>query len=99
MKASNVTQPIEPLNFSQPRISYTSATHARFQWHGQTHIVGSCDLATLTAFLMHHARRARLPAHQLKELLDLLDYQELGRWQSIDTALTFGVVLPLERVT
>jgi hypothetical protein len=96
MKTANVLP--EPLNFSQPRISFTQAMRARFLWRGQTHVVGSCDQSILTAFLLCHAGKAKLPAFQRRELLELLDYEDIGRWQCLDTALTFGVLLPLQRI-
>ncbi len=98
MKTANVLQQ-DPLNFSQPRISYTSATRAHFLWSGELRTVETCSLEILTEFLMHHAVCARLPAYQLNELKQLLGYGELGRWQALDTLLTFGVALPLEHVT
>ena len=80
MKASSVLQSTEPSTFAQPRISYARALRASFTWRGQTHVVGTCDQAILQAFLMHHAALARLKADQLRELLEILDFGELGRW-------------------
>jgi hypothetical protein len=86
----------EVSNFAAPRISYTSATRARFIWHDELHTIGTCPLEVLTEFLAHYAVCARLPAHQLTELHELLAYGEIGRWQAIDTLLFYRVVLPLE---
>jgi hypothetical protein len=97
LKAANVTPSDITPESSRPRISFTQATRARFVWRGQTHIVGTCPLEILQEFLMHHAAKASLPTHQLRELLELLDYPDgLGRWQAVDSTLVYGVPLPLD---
>lgn len=78
-----------------PCISFTGAMRARFTWRGQLHIVGTCDLGILGAFLVLSAGRARLPVHQLREVIACLDFGEVGRWQAIDSMLVYGVALPV----
>jgi len=84
---------------AQPAISYARALRARFVWQGETHIVSSCPLEVLYAFLLHYGELALAnKPFKLQEAMSCLDgdYGDLGRWQCLDTLLFYRVVLPLQ---
>lgn len=84
---------------ASPKISLKKALAARFIWQKQEYTVGECDLQILRAFLAYHGAPLLLAKrrNQYENALSCLDeeYGAVGRWQSVDSLLFYGALLPL----